>query len=63
MDLIKNFYSHPKYYGKTRCDLHPRVDFERKKIYSEADHRIKCQSLTSEEIAKKVIFLYEKSGN
>ena len=40
-----------------------KIYFERKKIYSEADHRIKCQSLTSEEIAKKVIFLYEKSGN
>ena len=32
-----------------------------KKIYNEADHRIKCRSLRSEEIAKKILVFYEKS--
>ena len=40
-----------------------KIYFDRKKIYSEADYRIKCNSLKSEEIAKKIISLYEKSGN
>ena len=53
----------PLLYKKNISETVKKIYFERKKIYSEADHRIKCQSLTSEEIAKKVIFLYEKSGN
>ena len=40
-----------------------KIYFNRKKIYNEADYRIKCSSLRSEEIAVKIINLYEKSGN
>ena len=40
-----------------------KIYFDRKKIYSEADYRIKCDSLRSEEIARKILNLYEKSGN
>ena len=36
---------------------------ERKKIYNEADYRIKCSFLTSNEIVNKILKLYEKSGN
>ena len=40
-----------------------KIYFNRKKIYNEADFRIKCDSLRSEEIAKKILNLYEKSRN
>ena len=40
-----------------------KIYFERKKIYNEADYRIKCNSMKSNEIVKKIINLYEKSGN
>ena len=40
-----------------------KIYFARKKIYNEADYRIKCEALRSEEIAKKILNLYEKSGN
>ena len=40
-----------------------KIYFDRKKIYSEADYRIKCDFLRSEEIAKKILNLYGKSGN
>ena len=36
---------------------------ERKKIYNEADYRIKCSFLKSSEIVDKILKLYEKSGN
>ena len=40
-----------------------KIYFNRKKIYNEADYRIICDSLKSEEIARKILNLYEKSGN
>ena len=40
-----------------------KIYFDRKKIYNEADFRIKCNSLKSDEIVKKILNLYEKSGN
>ena len=40
-----------------------KIYFNRKKIYNEADYRIKCDFLRSEEIANKILSLYEKSGN
>ncbi len=40
-----------------------QIYFERKKIYNEADYRIKCNSLKSEEIANRILELYEKAGN
>ena len=60
---LKRSKQRPLLFKKNIKETVKKIYFERKKIYSEADHRIKCQSLTSEEIAKKVIFLYEKSGN
>ena len=37
-----------------------KIYFGRKKFYNEADYRIRCNSLRSEEIAKKILNLYEK---
>ena len=36
---------------------------ERKKIYNQADYRIKCSSLKLNEIVKKILKLYEDSRN
>ena len=40
-----------------------KIYFERKKIYNEADHRIKCNSLRTADIVNKILHLYEKTGN
>jgi shikimate kinase len=40
-----------------------KIYFDRKKIYNEADFRIKCNSLKSREIVNKILELYEKPGN
>ena len=40
-----------------------KMYFERKKTYNEADYRIKCSFLKSNEIVEKILKLYEKSGN
>ena len=40
-----------------------KIYFKRKKIYNEADFRIRCKSLKSNEIADKILSLYEKSGD
>ena len=60
---LKKSRQRPLLFRKNINETVKKIYFERKRIYNEADHRIKCLSLTSEEIAKKVLFLYEKSGN
>ena len=40
-----------------------KIYLERKKTYSEADFRIKCNFLKANIIVNKVLDLYEKSGN
>ena len=60
---LKKGRQRPLLFKKNISETVKKIYFERKKIYNEADYRIKCHSLTSEEIAKKVITLYEKSGN
>ena len=53
----------PLLYKKNIDDTIKKIYLERKKIYNEADFRIKCNFLTSDEITNKVLELYEKSGN
>ncbi len=60
--LKKNRYR-PLLFQKNISETVKKIYFDRKKIYNEADFRIKCSSLNSEEIANKIISLYEKSGN
>ncbi len=40
-----------------------KIYLERKKTYSEADFRINCGNLKTEEITLKILSLYEKTGN
>jgi len=38
-----------------------KIYFDRKKIYKEADYRVKCNSLKSDEIVDRILSLYEDS--
>ena len=60
---LKNSTKRPLLYNKNVRETVKKIYFERKKIYNEADYRIKCNSLKSSEIVKIIINLYEKSGN
>ncbi len=40
-----------------------KIYFDRKKIYNEADFRIRCHSFKSEEIVEEILKIYEKSRN
>ena len=53
----------PLLYKKNISDTINKIYLERKNTYKEADFRIKCNFLTSNEIADKILELYEKSGN
>ena len=60
---LKKSTQRPLLYKKNINETVKKIYFERKKIYNEANHRIKCNSLKPGEIAKKILSLYEKSGN
>ena len=53
----------PLLYKKNIAETVKKIYFDRKKIYNEADYRIKCNSLKSNEIVNKILGIYEKSGN
>ena len=53
----------PLLFKKNTREEVKKIYFIRKKIYNEADHRIRCNSLKSEEIAIRILNLYEKSRN
>ena len=60
---LKKSRQRPLLFKKNTGEAIKKIYFNRKRIYNEADHRIKCDSLRSEEIAKKILNLYEKSRN
>ena len=65
-DLIKRLkknHQRPLLYKKNVENEAKKIYFERKKIYNEANYRIKCNSLTTGEIIKKILSFYEKSRN
>ena len=53
----------PLLYKKNIGTTAKKIYFERKKIYNEADYKIKCNSLRPTEIVEKILVLYEKSNN
>ena len=53
----------PLLYNKNLGETVKKIYFDRKKIYNEADFRIRCNSLKLEEIVNKILHFYEKSGN
>ncbi len=60
---LKKNRKRPLLFEKNTSEEVKKIYFDRKKIYNKADFRIRCNSLRSEEIANKIINLYEKSGN
>tara|TARA_Y200000002_G_C22477337_1_gene577260 strand:+ start:70 stop:564 length:495 start_codon:yes stop_codon:yes gene_type:complete len=60
---LKKSKQRPLLFKKNINETVKKIYFERKKIYNEADFRIKCGSFKSGEIASKIINFYEKSGN
>ena len=60
---LNNSKQRPLLFKKNINQTIKKIYFERKKIYNEANYRIRCNSLKSEEIANKILNLYEKSGN
>ena len=57
---LKKNRKRPLLFRKNTNETVKKIYFDRKKIYNEADHRIKCNSLRSEEIADRILNLYEK---
>ena len=53
----------PLLYKKNISDTIKKIYKKKKKLYNEADYRIKCSFLTSNEIVDKILKLYDKSGN
>ncbi len=53
----------PLLFKKNMKDTVSKIYLERKRIYNEADFRIKCRFLKPEAIVNKIIKLYEKSRN
>lgn len=53
----------PLLYNKNLNVTLNKIYLERKKTYSEADYRIKCNFLGPDKIVDKILKLYEKSGN
>ncbi len=65
-ELIKRLKKNKKrtlLYNKNLNVTVNKIYLERKKTYSEADFRIKCNFLGPDKIVDKILKLYEKSGN
>ena len=65
-DLIKRLKKNkqrPLLFNKNLNETVKKIYFDRKNIYSEADFKIRCHSLKSDQIVKKILNLYEKSGS
>ena len=60
---LKKSSQRPLLYKKNINETVKKIYFERKKIYNEADHRIKCNFLKTEEIVNKILNLYSKYEN
>ena len=60
---LKRSKQRPLLFKKNIKETIKKIYIERKKFYNEADHRIRCNSFKSEEIADKILSIYEKSGN
>ena len=60
---LKNSKKRPLLIKKNLSEAVSKIYFERKKTYSEANFKIKCNFLKTEEIVKKILKHYESSGN
>jgi len=58
---LKKNKKRPLLLNKNLSETVKKIYFDRRKIYNEADYRIKCNSLRSGEIVNKILNLYEKA--
>tara|TARA_B100002019_G_scaffold232764_1_gene206657 strand:- start:84 stop:569 length:486 start_codon:yes stop_codon:yes gene_type:complete len=58
---LKKNKKRPLLYKKNLIETVKKIYLERKKTYSEADFKIRCESLKPELIVKKILDLYENS--
>ena len=52
---LKKSSQRPLLFGKNLSEDIKKIYFDRKKIYNEADHRIRCNSMNIEEIVNKIL--------
>ena len=57
IERLKKSKQRPLLFKKNISEVVKKIYFERKKIYNEADYRIKCNSLKSSEIVNKILIL------
>ena len=60
---LKKGRQRPLLYKKDIRKTVKKIYFDRKKIYNEADYKIKCHSLNTKQIIEKILNNYEKSGS
>ena len=60
---LKNVKKRPLLNDENLESLVNKIYSERKKIYNESDYKIKCDTLVTEDIVKKIVKLYENSSN
>ena len=60
---LKKTKKRPLLYKKNLFETMNKIYLERKKSYSEADFRIKCNLLTPDEIVMKIFKIYESTRN
>ena len=60
---LKKSAQRPLLLNKNLNETVKKIYYERKKVYNEADFRIKCHTLKQVEIVKIILSLYEKSEN
>ena len=60
---LKKSSQRPLLFKKNIDETVKKIYFDRKKIYNEADFRIKCKSLSSKTIVNKILDFYEESRN
>ena len=60
---LKKSNQRPLLFKKNITDTVKKIYFDRKKTYNEADFKIKCSSLKSDQIVSKILNLYEDAGN
>ena len=63
INRLKRSKKRPLLNNKNISESVKKIYFERKKIYNEADFKIKCKPFKTEEVVDKILKLYEKSRN
>ena len=60
---LKKNSQRPLLFNKNINETVKKIYFERKRFYNEADHKIECNLLKSDEIVDKILNLYENKRN